>query len=52
MLVAVAALTLSCVGSAAALGTQMLHIAKGLPQYESNVQRKLKTLEEVTVGQY
>ena len=50
VLVAVAALTLSCVGLAAALGTQILHIAESLPQYESNVQRKLKTLEEVTVG--
>jgi predicted PurR-regulated permease PerM len=50
VLVAVAALTLSCVGIAAALGTQILHIAESLPQYESNVQRKLKTLEEVTVG--
>src|ERR1700724_1112701 len=50
VLVAVAALTLSCVGIAAALGTQILHIAESLPQYESNVQRKLKTLEEATVG--
>ena len=50
VLVAVAALTVLCVGVAAALGTQILHIAESLPQYESNVQRKLKTLEEVTVG--
>jgi predicted PurR-regulated permease PerM len=50
VLVAVGALTLSCVGIAAALGTQALHIAESLPQYESNIQRKLKTLEEVTVG--
>ena len=50
VLVAVAALTVSCGGVAAALGTQILHIAESLPQYESNVQRKLKTLEEVTVG--
>ncbi len=50
VLVAVAALTLSCVGIAAALGTQILHIAESLPQYESNLQRKLKILEEVTVG--
>jgi predicted PurR-regulated permease PerM len=50
VLVAVAALTLLCVGIAAALGTQVLHIAESLPQYESNVQRKLKTLEKVTVG--
>src|SRR3984893_14876538 len=50
VLVAVAALTVSCGGVAVALGTQILHIAESLPQYESNVQRKLKTLEEVTVG--
>jgi predicted PurR-regulated permease PerM len=37
-------------GVAAALGTQILRIAERLPQYESNIQRKLKTLEEVTVG--
>src|SRR5450631_4502426 len=50
VLVAVAALTVLCGGVAAALGTQVLHIAESLPQYESNVQRKLKTLEEVIVG--
>lgn len=50
VLVAVAALTVLCVGVAATLGTQALHIAESLPQYESNVQRKLKTLEEVVVG--
>jgi predicted PurR-regulated permease PerM len=50
VLIAVAALTVSCVGIAAALGTQILHIAESLPQYESNVERKLKTLEEATVG--
>src|ERR1700693_1211259 len=50
VLVAVAALTVSCVGVAAALGTQILRTAESLPQYESNVQRKLKTLEEVTIG--
>ena len=37
-------------GVAAALGTQILRIAESLPQYESNVQRKLKTLEELTIG--
>ena len=50
VLVAVAVLTVSCVGVAAALGAQILHIAESLPQYESNVQRKLKTLEVVTIG--
>jgi predicted PurR-regulated permease PerM len=50
VLVAVAVLTVSCVGVAAALGAQILHIAESLPQYESNVQRKLKILEVVTIG--
>jgi predicted PurR-regulated permease PerM len=50
VLVAVAVLTVSCVSVAAALGAQILHIAESLPQYESNVQRKLKTLEVVTIG--
>ena len=50
VLIAVVALAVSCMGVAGALGTQILRIAQSLPQYESNVQRKLKTLEEVTVG--
>jgi len=50
VLIAVVASTVLCMGVAAALGTQMLHIAESLPQYESNVQRKLKTLDEVTIG--
>jgi predicted PurR-regulated permease PerM len=50
VLIAVVALAASCMGVAAALGTQMLRIAESLPQYETNVQRKLKTFEEVTVG--
>ena len=50
VLIAVAALIVSCTSIALALGTQILHIAESLPQYESNVQGKLKTLEEITVG--
>ena len=50
VLIAVAGLTVSSVGVATALGTQILHIAESLPQFESNLQRKLKTLEELTVG--
>ncbi|MGO9931458.1 MAG: AI-2E family transporter [Steroidobacteraceae bacterium] len=50
VLVAVVALALLCIGVAAALGTQVLRIAESLPQYESNAQRKLKILEEVTIG--
>ena len=50
VLVAVAVLAVSCMGVAAALGTQILRSAENLPQYEANVQRKLKTLEESTIG--
>jgi predicted PurR-regulated permease PerM len=50
VLVAVVALAVSCMAVAATLGTQVLRIAESLPQYESNVQSKLKTLEEVTLG--
>jgi predicted PurR-regulated permease PerM len=50
VLIAVVALMLSCVSIALALGTQILRIAESLPQYESNVQGKLKTLEGVIVG--
>jgi predicted PurR-regulated permease PerM len=50
VLVAVAVLAVSCMGVAAALGTQILRSAENLPQYESNVQRKLKTLEELAIG--
>jgi predicted PurR-regulated permease PerM len=50
VLVVVVVLAVSCLGVAAALGTQVLRIAASLPQYESNVQRKLKAFEEVAVG--
>src|ERR1700757_1920987 len=48
--VAVGALTLSFIAIGAALGMQMLRIAESLPQYESNIQTKLRTLDELTVG--
>ncbi len=48
VLVAVLAIGMACTGVAAAIGTQVLHIAASLPQYELNVQRKLKIL--VTTG--
>ena len=50
VLLAVVALALSCLAVAVALGTQVVRIAESLPQYESNVQLKLKTLDELTVG--
>src|SRR5476651_2430018 len=50
VLIAVVASTVLSMGVAAALGTQVMRIAESLPQYESNVQRKLKSLEELTIG--
>jgi predicted PurR-regulated permease PerM len=50
VLIATLALTVACMGIAAALGTQILRIAESLPKYESNVQLKLKTLEQATIG--
>ena len=50
VLACVVVLTVSGLGIAVALGTQVLRIGEGLPQYESNIQGKLKTLEEVIVG--
>jgi predicted PurR-regulated permease PerM len=50
VLVAVLLLTLLCTAAAVGLGAQVLRIAEGLPQYEGNVQSKLKSVEELTVG--
>ena len=50
VLACVVVLTVSGLGIAVALGTQVLRIGEGLPQYESNIRGKLKTLEEMTVG--
>jgi len=52
VLVAVLALTVSCMAVAAVLATQTLHLAEGLPRYEATVQRKLKMLDEATVGRF
>lgn len=50
VLMAVLALTVSCMAVAMVLGIQTLRLAESLPQYGATVQRKLKTLDEVTVG--
>ena len=50
VIIAVLAMGMACLGVAAALGTQVLRIAESLPQYELNLQRKLKTLEDVTTS--
>lgn len=50
VLVAVLALTLSCLAAAGVFGTQVLRIAESLPRYEATVQRKLEALNAVTEG--
>jgi len=50
VLITVLVLTVSCTAIAVVLGTQILRIAESLPQYEATIQRKLKTLDEVTLG--
>ena len=43
-------LAFACTAAAVLLGTQVLRIAQSLPQYEATVQRKLKALDEATIG--
>jgi predicted PurR-regulated permease PerM len=52
VLMTVLALTVSCMTVAVMLGIQTLRLAESLPRYEATVQRKLKTLDEVTVGRF
>lgn len=50
VLVVVLMLAVSCLTVAVVLGTQVLRIAKSLPQYEATIHRKLQTLDEATLG--
>ena len=50
VLVAVLASALLVAAAAGILGTQVLRMAAGLPQYERTIQQKLHNLDEVTVG--
>jgi len=43
-------LAVSCLTVAIALGAQVLRIAGSLPQYEATIHRKLRTLDESTLG--
>ena len=52
VLMAVLALTVACMAIATVLGIQTLRLAESLPRYEATVQRKLKVLDEVTVGRF
>jgi predicted PurR-regulated permease PerM len=50
VLIVVLTLAISCLTVAVVLGTQVLHIAESLPQYEATIHRKLVTLDEITLG--
>ena len=50
VLVAVLASALLVAAAAGILGTQVLRMAAGLPQYERTIQQKLRNLDEITVG--
>ncbi len=43
-------LAVSCLAVTIALGAQVLRIAESLPQYEATIHRKLKTLDDSTLG--
>ena len=49
-LIAVLALTVSCLAAAVMLGTQILRIAESLPHYEATIQRKLASVNALTEG--
>jgi predicted PurR-regulated permease PerM len=51
VLVAVLISAFVVVAAAGVLGTQVLHMAASLPQYERNIQQKLRNLDDMTVGQ-
>ena len=50
VLVAVLTSALLVGAAAVVLGTQVLHMAASLPQYERTIQQKLQNLDEMTVG--
>ncbi len=51
VLAAVIVLGLSFAAIAGVIGTQLVHMAESLPQYERTIERKLKTLNDITVVQ-
>jgi len=50
VLIAVLALAMFLVGLATVMGSQVVHLAKSLPQYEATIQAKAKTLHSMTIG--
>jgi predicted PurR-regulated permease PerM len=52
VLVAVLIAALMVTAAAGVLGTQVLRLAASLPQYERNIQQKLRNLVDMTVGRF
>ena len=52
VLAAVAALACSFAAVAGVIGSQMVHLAESLPQYERTIEHKLTTLNDMTVGKF
>ena len=50
VLIAVLGLTLFLVGLATVIGSQVVHLARSLPQYEATIHAKAKTLHNMTIG--
>jgi len=50
VLIAVAALVVIVTGITAIMGTQVVHVARSLPQYEVTIRSKVKSLREETLG--
>ena len=50
VLIAVVALVVIVTGVTAIMGTQVVHVARSLPQYEVTIRSKVKSLREETLG--
>lgn len=48
--IAVLALVIISTGLAAVIGSQMVHMARGLPQYEATIHAKVQTMRALTLG--
>jgi predicted PurR-regulated permease PerM len=52
VLAAVLVLALSFAAVAGVIGSQLIRMVQSLPRYERTIERKLKTLDDVTVGRF
>ena len=50
VLIAVLALVMFLVGLTTVIGSQVVHLARSLPQYEATINAKAKTLHSMTIG--